>query len=59
NPSDSIFCVFDVPPAENQQITADLITHLRQTYYQANQTSLGRVFEIKATVKGKFEIREN
>ncbi|CAG8748436.1 24864_t:CDS:2 [Cetraspora pellucida] len=30
----------------------------KQTYYQANQASLGRVFEIKATVKGRFEIRE-
>ncbi|CAG8664173.1 36154_t:CDS:2 [Racocetra persica] len=59
NPSESIFCVFDAPPAENQQITQGLIAHLRQTYYQANQTSLGRVFDIKATVKGKFEIREH
>ncbi|CAG8648197.1 437_t:CDS:1, partial [Scutellospora calospora] len=37
-PSESIFCVFDVLPAENQQIIEDLIDHLRQTYYQANQT---------------------
>ncbi|CAG8567350.1 15366_t:CDS:2 [Gigaspora margarita] len=59
NPSDSIFCVFDAPPIENQQITQDLIGYLRQTYYQANQPALGRVFDIKATVKGKFEIREH
>ncbi|CAG8594829.1 9720_t:CDS:2 [Racocetra fulgida] len=52
NLSKSIFCILDVSTAENQQITEDLIAHLRQTYYQANQTSLRRVFDIKATVKG-------
>ncbi|CAG8715155.1 9748_t:CDS:2, partial [Scutellospora calospora] len=51
NPSDSIFSIIDAPPIENQQIIEDLIFYLRQTYYQANQTSLGRVFDIKATVK--------
>ncbi|CAJ0847641.1 9201_t:CDS:2 [Entrophospora sp. SA101] len=59
NPSESIFCVVDFPSVWNQQVIEDLIYHLRQTYYQANQPSLGRVFEIKATVKGKFEIRED
>ncbi|CAG8813653.1 6359_t:CDS:2, partial [Gigaspora margarita] len=49
----------NITNVENQQITEDLIDHLRQTYYQANQTSLGRVFGIKATVKSKFEILEH
>ncbi|CAG8788208.1 20086_t:CDS:2, partial [Dentiscutata erythropus] len=51
NPSESIFCVFGALPAENQHITEDLIDYLRQTYYQVNQTSLGRVFNIKPIVK--------
>ncbi|CAJ0640253.1 4029_t:CDS:2 [Entrophospora sp. SA101] len=59
NSSDSIFCVVDFPPMENQQINEDLIDYLRQTYYQVNQPSLGRVFDIKATAKGKFEIVEH
>ncbi|RIB02878.1 hypothetical protein C2G38_2049728 [Gigaspora rosea] len=44
---------------ENQQIAQDIIAYLRQTYYQANQPSLGRVFKIMATAKGKFEIQED
>ncbi|KAF0450245.1 hypothetical protein F8M41_002214 [Gigaspora margarita] len=59
NPSDSMFCVFDAPPIENQQIIQGIIVHLTRTYYQANQPSLGRVFDIEATVKGKFKIREH
>ncbi|RIB03086.1 hypothetical protein C2G38_817195 [Gigaspora rosea] len=59
NPSDSMFCIFDAPPVENQQIIQSIIAYLAQTYYQVNQPSLGRMFEIVATVKGKFEIREH
>ncbi|CAG8731413.1 17779_t:CDS:2, partial [Dentiscutata erythropus] len=51
NSSNSIFCVVDIPPMENQQIIQDLIDYLRQTYYQANQPSLGRVYDIK-----KYEV---
>ncbi|CAG8549461.1 2642_t:CDS:2, partial [Gigaspora rosea] len=54
-----VFCIFDAPPVENQQIAQDIIAYLRQTYYQANQPSLGRVFKIMATAKGKFEIQED
>ncbi|CAG8436664.1 9010_t:CDS:2 [Diversispora eburnea] len=54
NPSESIFSVFNSSPGVKQQIIQDIIDHIRQNYHQANQTSLGRVFDIEATVKGKI-----
>ncbi|RIA84894.1 hypothetical protein C1645_879654 [Glomus cerebriforme] len=57
-PSDSIFSIMDTQTGNKQQIAEDLVRLLGRTYYQANIVSLGRVYQVEATRKGCFEVRE-
>ncbi|RHZ83659.1 hypothetical protein Glove_89g52 [Diversispora epigaea] len=59
NLSESIFCINDILAMGKQQIAEDIVTILRRTYFERHLTSLGKVYEIQATEKGIFEIRED
>lgn len=57
-PFDSIFSIMDIQTGNKQQIAEDLVSLLRMTYYQPNIVSLGRVYQVEATRKGCFEVKE-
>ncbi|CAJ0921171.1 2965_t:CDS:2 [Entrophospora sp. SA101] len=42
----------------NVVATEDIVSELRELYFQRNRASLGRVYEVHATKKGVFEIKE-
>lgn len=57
-PSKSIFVINDYRHVNKVQIAENILGTLRANYLQRHGVSLGRVFEIKATCKGNFEIRK-
>ncbi|CAI2169229.1 3658_t:CDS:2 [Funneliformis geosporum] len=58
-PSESIFIISDTRNNDKVQIAEDIVKYLRETFFQRNRISLGRVYEIQATRKGFFEVRED
>ncbi|CAJ0640686.1 13177_t:CDS:2 [Entrophospora sp. SA101] len=58
SPSQSIFSVSDTRTHCKIQIAEDIVSELRELYFQRNRASLGRVYEVHATKKGVFEIKE-
>ncbi|CAH1768963.1 17812_t:CDS:2 [Entrophospora sp. SA101] len=59
SPSQSIFSVSDTRTHCKAQLAEDIVSELRELYFQRNRASLGRVYEVQATKKGVFEIREH
>ncbi|CAG8726521.1 25270_t:CDS:2, partial [Gigaspora rosea] len=57
-PSDAMFSVVDTNTSNKAQISEDIVTFLRETYFQRYRPSLGRVHEVRAIKKDCFEIKE-
>ncbi|CAG8841265.1 5568_t:CDS:1, partial [Gigaspora margarita] len=57
-PSDAMFSVADTNTSHKVQISEDIVSFLRETYFQRYRPSLGRVHEVRATKKDCFEIKE-
>ncbi|CAG8764738.1 30946_t:CDS:1 [Gigaspora margarita] len=57
-PSGSIFIITDTRTADKRQIAEDIVLLLRQMYFQRGTVSMGRVYEVEATRKGFFDVKE-
>ncbi|GES84214.1 hypothetical protein RCL_jg6848.t1 [Rhizophagus clarus] len=44
--------------SNKRQIAEDIVSSLRRLYYQRGLALLGRVYEVTATRKGSFEVKE-
>ncbi|RIB07887.1 hypothetical protein C2G38_2112499 [Gigaspora rosea] len=57
-PSESIFVITDTRVSGKRQIAEDIVLLLRQMYFQRGVVSMGRVYEVEATRKGVFDVKE-